>query len=245
MSDHLRRKVEQWICAHLTAAVPELVCVPSDGDEDLEPPYAVAVAEEDSNPAPGEMTSLISVDVIYATSIFDTQALAHSGQFKKIQLALWHLLTGDFRELGLIVHGADVMGSSSVSDRESKSHGDVVTLSVGATDMDIATDDLDLAAGAGGSISRRSYYARIGDGTARSFTVRHNLGTDTIAAILLREAGEGGAVFVHGRDYTLAVVDANTLTLTLLEPRTGAVQSAGIATPGINGLLISILAAKP
>ena len=242
MSDHLRRKVEQWICAHLSAQLPGLVCVPSDGDAKLVPPYAVAVAEEDTL-AGSDATGLVPVDVIWATSMFDQLAPERAGDFKRILLACSTLVKGSFQSLGLIVHGADVMGTQHIEDPQSK--GDVVRLMVGATDMEI---DFDTVLPPGG------YRTRLGDGSARSFTVTHDLGTPALAAFLLRDAVDGGRVYVHGRDYTVTIpttgnpaVDDNTLTIALLDLRVPAnpQNPAGMATPAADALLFTVLAYLP
>ena len=66
-------------------------------------------------------------------------------------------------------------------------------------------------------ITGQQFYAcALGDGEARSFVVDHNLATDAIAAVLLRENHSDGRMLVLGVDYSVTVGGANTLTVTLL-----------------------------
>ena len=76
----------------------------------------------------------------------------------------------------------------------------------------------------------------------------HGLGTPALAFFVLRQFNvPGGIVYVHGRDYTVTIVDDNTLTITLLAPRVPAnpLNPAGIATPGADGLLFTVIAFLP
>lgn len=234
MSDSPRSKVEAWIVAHLTAQIPGLLCVPSDADAQLAPPYVVVVADKDTFDG-GDATTIGEVDVIYATSMFDRTAAKRSSDFKKVLLACRGLLTGDFPELGLIVSGADVMGTQDIEDPETRAKGQVVTLSVGATDMDIDLD-AEIFAEQGG------YRTLLGNGVLRQFTVTHNLASSQIAAFLLRDAG-GSRVYVHGRDYLLFFLDANTLRIELLEARVAHGQAIGAETPAQDGLFLSLFPA--
>ena len=74
----------------------------------------------------------------------------------------------------------------------------------------------------------------IGDGTATVFPVDHNLDTDTIAAILVRENAPDGRTLVLGTDYTVTYGGKNSLTVTIL----------GTA-PAAEGLALVITAAGP
>lgn len=90
---------------------------------------------------------------------------------------------------------------------------------------------------------RRSYSRTLGDGTARTFPVQHNLGTPALTEFTLCETGGTGRVFVRGRDYRVTIDNDNLLTVTLLAPRVAAAVPAGIATPAANGLRFTVLAA--
>lgn len=74
-----------------------------------------------------------------------------------------------------------------------------------------------------------------GDGAARTFTLDHDLGTDAIAAVLVRENVAGGAQLIHGTDYTVTFTDDNSLSLALI---------GGIATPEEDALVAIITAAE-
>ena len=93
------------------------------------------------------------------------------------------------------------------------------------------------------------YRTLLGDGAARTFTVAHGLGTPDLAAFLLRDASDAGdsRVYVHGRDYTVTIVDDDTLRIDLLGLRVPAnpANPAGMATPGVEALLFTVLAFLP
>lgn len=241
MSDHLRRKVEHWLVAHL-CMVPGLVCVPSDGDHGLAPPYAVVSTDEDSVETIQELTSMMTVDVIYATSIHDTPTAAHSEHYRAIQARMQAIRRGDAPELGLIVHGAQAPTGevSGMSLSGEQAHADAVSIAVGATDLGTPLSGAEIVAGFNGA---GRFSGLLGDGAARSFTVVHPLGTGAFSAMILRDAAADGAVHVRGRDYTMTVVDANTVTITLPDALAGLVESVpGLPVPAANGLLLTLLA---
>lgn len=79
------------------------------------------------------------------------------------------------------------------------------------------------------------YYASpLGNGAALSFVVDHQLASDAIASVLLRENIADGRVLVLGTDYTVSYGGANSLTVTL---------TAGTTPPATAGLLVVITAA--
>lgn len=65
-------------------------------------------------------------------------------------------------------------------------------------------------------VGQQFYACALGDGDAVEFTVDHNLNTETIAAVLLRENAGDGRVLVLGTDYSVAYEGVNSLTVTLL-----------------------------
>ena len=230
--------------AQISAQVPTMPTVPSDDDIGLLPPYTVCVVDEDKQDG-GDATTVMELLVIYATSIFDTQAPERSAEFKRILIACRRALTGSFRELGMIVSGADVMGTVTAEDKETNSVGVAVRMRVGATDMELDLDGVvnaDLSLDGIGA-PRRGYSTKLGDGSLRSFTIQHNLGTSEIAYFTLRDAADGGEVYANVRDYRVTIVDDNTLTIDLLDYRTPANDQnrAGVATPGVDGLIFTVL----
>ena len=77
-------------------------------------------------------------------------------------------------------------------------------------------------------ITGQQFYAcALGDGEAREFTVDHNLATDNIAAVLLRENSGEGRMLVLGTDYSVTYGGPNSLTITLLNTTT-APATAGL-----------------
>jgi len=86
-------------------------------------------------------------------------------------------------------------------------------------------------------ITGQQFYAcALGNGEATVFTVDHNLNSDAIAAVLLRQNNGDGRMLVEGTDYTVTFGNANTLTVTLL----------GVPTPPATaGLGMVITAAGP
>ena len=243
MSD-LRRKIELWMCAQISAQIPGLLCVPSDADAELQPPYCVCVAEKGDQDG-GDATILTELLVIYATSIFDQTAPQRSSDFKNILTATRNPVIGSFHELGMIISGADIMGDLSVEDKETNSRGQVVKLNVGATDMDVVigamVNDplLDSI-----SARRRGYSTFLGNGSLRSFPIPHNLGTDNFGYFTLRDTDPNGRVYAAERDFIVTIVDNNNLTIDLLDLRVPANPDnvAGASTPGYNGMIFTVLA---
>ena len=83
-------------------------------------------------------------------------------------------------------------------------------------------------------ITGQQFYAcALGNGSAHVFTVDHNLNTENIAAILLRENADQGRILVIGTDYSVAYDNANSLTLTLLG--SGSAPAAGALAVVITG----------
>ena len=81
------------------------------------------------------------------------------------------------------------------------------------------------------------YYAHpLGDGSARSFVIDHNLNTDAVGAVLLRENFAGGRLLKDGTDYEVTFAGPNSLTVTLKD---------GVTTPATDGLAVVISAATP
>ena len=72
----------------------------------------------------------------------------------------------------------------------------------------------------------------IGDGEATIITVDHNLDTDAIAGVLLRENFSDGRVLVLGTDYTVTNEGRNSLKITILG-----------AAPAVDGLGLVVTAA--
>lgn len=86
-------------------------------------------------------------------------------------------------------------------------------------------------------ITGQQFYAcALGDGEALEFTVDHNLATDNVAAVLLRENSGQGRMLVLGTDYAVAYGGPNSLTLTLLN---------ATAAPATAALGLVITAAGP
>jgi len=86
-------------------------------------------------------------------------------------------------------------------------------------------------------ITGQQFYAcALGNGEAKTFTVDHNLATDNIAAVLLRENSADGRMLTLGTDYSVAYDGANSLTVTLLGTGTA---------PATAGLGLVITAAGP
>jgi hypothetical protein len=67
------------------------------------------------------------------------------------------------------------------------------------------------------------HISTLGDGTATSFTVEHNLSTEALH-VTLRENGANLPLLVHGVDYLTTINDADSLTVTML---TGNPRGAG------------------
>ena len=81
-------------------------------------------------------------------------------------------------------------------------------------------------------ITGSQYYTQaFGNGVATSFTFAHNLATDNIAGVVVRENVAGGAILTTG--YTLALDSANSLTLVFS------------AAPALNARVVIITAAGP
>jgi len=73
-------------------------------------------------------------------------------------------------------------------------------------------------------ITGQQFYAcPLGNGDAVQFVVDHNLATDNIAGVLLRENASDGRELVNGTDYHVTYQGANSLTVTL----TGTAPASG------------------
>lgn len=84
-------------------------------------------------------------------------------------------------------------------------------------------------------IGQQFYACALGNGAAREFTVDHNLNTDAIAAVLLRENAADGRILIQGVDYTVVYGGANSLTVNWL----------GETAPASTALALVITAAGP
>lgn len=81
-------------------------------------------------------------------------------------------------------------------------------------------------------ITGAQFYTQVfGDGETTEFTFDHNLDTDNIAGVLVRENSSGGTIVSDG--YALVFDDENSLTLTFVDP------------PDANELVIVIASAGP
>jgi hypothetical protein len=86
-------------------------------------------------------------------------------------------------------------------------------------------------------ITGQQFYAcALGDGEAVEFVVDHNLATDAIAGVLLRENHADGRMLVQGTDYDVHSGGENSLTITLI---------GDAAAPVSEGLGLVITAAGP
>jgi hypothetical protein len=61
-------------------------------------------------------------------------------------------------------------------------------------------------------IGNRDYQVTIGNGSATSFTINHNLDAETVQ-VMIKES-TGGRIVVHGVEFEAAMTNANTLTVT-------------------------------
>lgn len=80
---------------------------------------------------------------------------------------------------------------------------------------------------------QQNYTCALGDGSQTSFTIVHNLGTENLASVLVRENRSPGAVLVDGVGYSIEVLNANSLRIDFSSP------------PETNGMAISIMACGP
>ena len=85
-------------------------------------------------------------------------------------------------------------------------------------------------------VGQQNYTAVFGNGELRSFSFPHNLGTDNISNIAVRQNASGGQLRVLGTDYTITLTSANELVLDIV---------AGKPTPALHALAIVITSAGP
>ena len=85
-------------------------------------------------------------------------------------------------------------------------------------------------------VGQQNYTAVFGNGELRSFSFPHNLGTDNLSNITVRENASGGHFLVPGTGYTITLTSANELVLDMV---------AGQPTPAPHALAIVITAAGP
>lgn len=78
------------------------------------------------------------------------------------------------------------------------------------------------------------YAAPVGDGQAVQFVIDHNLASDAIASVMVRQNIGDGCVLTQGVDYAVTYGGENSLTVTL---------TAGSTPPAAAGLLVVITAA--
>ena len=76
-------------------------------------------------------------------------------------------------------------------------------------------------------IGNRSYAVNIGNGSATSFTINHNLDEPTVQ-VTIRENSTGGRLVIHGLEYETAIGSDNSLTIT---PQ-AAVITGGVLSTG-------------
>jgi hypothetical protein len=79
---------------------------------------------------------------------------------------------------------------------------------------------------------QQNYTKVIGDGAAMIFVIPHNLNSDDLAAVSIRENVSGGKI-INADQYTVSVLDAHSVEIEFLTP------------PGANSLVVTILAAGP
>jgi hypothetical protein len=80
---------------------------------------------------------------------------------------------------------------------------------------------------------QQNYTSVVGDGSSSSITVIHNLGTENLASIMVRENSDPGAVLIPGSSYSISVLDANSLRVDFPVP------------PEQNSIVVSIMACGP
>jgi hypothetical protein len=84
-------------------------------------------------------------------------------------------------------------------------------------------------------IGNRSYAVNIGNGSATSFTINHNLGEPTVQ-VAIRENASGGRIVIHGLEYETAITNNNSLTIT---PQAATLTGGVLATGAWTVLVVS------
>lgn len=79
---------------------------------------------------------------------------------------------------------------------------------------------------------QRHYSTDAGNGAATTFTIAHNLASEEID-VRVRENTSGGALLIHGTDYTVAITDDNNLDVTVI-------GSYASPVPASNALIITV-----
>lgn len=130
----IQRKVEKAIAGYLSAALSGLKFVAADEDAEIEPPYGVVAVDDEQSNLADDIAAQFTVDLLWCSHTNDTPIEAHSGVVQSIRNALLQMPKGIYAEQKLILHGADLMGSTRVS--QDKARGHALTLSVGASDQE-------------------------------------------------------------------------------------------------------------
>ena len=100
----------------------------------VEPPFGFVMVVEAAKKLPTAPVWLLSVKIAYIMShIGDTTSAAHSAVVRAIGKAIPCLPTGYDAKHGITVHRTDLQSSDEFTDETEKTHGDVFTVAMGAS----------------------------------------------------------------------------------------------------------------
>lgn len=139
MSD-IKRKVELWLVAQLTALLPSIKFLPSKGGSDSEdaasitPPFCDVDAYEAKRLIQDEPTWQITASLIYVTMIDDTTPFDHSSAFQRIHDTVQSLpypIQDQTQQLS--ISGLVITETGHAEDASRQSRGDSIILRIVAT----------------------------------------------------------------------------------------------------------------
>lgn len=142
MAFDVKRKAELFLVANLGSTFPDLSFYPSKGGDDdggqtlPRPPFGAIWIEDADKTIGYEKTYLLGGNIVWISREGVTDVADQSDTVQQIYSAVMQIQSQTDNLHQLLVHGIDVATVNEFTDTDRQAHGDVISFTMGVSELD-------------------------------------------------------------------------------------------------------------